>query len=364
MVSLRFSYCFLVFLICVALAGCGGGKGTPTEPPVLPTDYTVRTLDTTTGLGVSYAYQINDEGQIVGSAYDCGTVMWDTNGAEIQLDDPAGIEVGVSELKLNNQGIVAGTGRINEQNLSKTCVVVWSSDGQSKILKDPNRLNTYITDVCGVTEDGRIICFEVTMDYTRALVIFQPDGRCVDVTPSNLLNSTFEDCNESGYAVGNAYINNVYQAIAHNTSTGRVRILPKLPESTDADYANAVSINKNGLIVGHCFIGGGCRWVMWDLKGKIHDLGLPPGCGTGRAFGINDQGVVVGSAGDFTSEHAYSRLPDGTWVNLGALAKGHDSIANSINNLGQIVGFTYDGLSPTYEYQNMRAVIWDPVPTE
>lgn len=102
----------------------------------------------------------------------------------------------------------------------------------------------------------------------------------------------------------------------------------------------ATAINASGQVVGR----SGDQPVRYS--GGIQPLGaLPGGDGTGQAFGINDAGVIVGSASAGSGQiHAF-RYQGGTMQDLGALgaatASGQvysRSQANAINAAGQIVG--------------------------
>ncbi|MCC7407280.1 MAG: DUF3466 family protein [Phycisphaeraceae bacterium] len=220
------------------------------------------------------------------------------------------------------------------------------------------------------------------------------------------------DINSQGYAVGYAYLS------TPNLDNGRAVVWPNVATVQQfaghgqLNSANAVAINDQGVVVGDWFdetnVNRSVRWdgsdmlelgrfpgsdyiesrtkdinnagqivggaytntdeytsvfhaYVWTLPSGMVDIGTLGGR-LSNAYGINNQGVVVGGSslrnGDET--HAFVWLPDvlngvaGTMIDLGTLG-GSQSVANAINNSGAIVGgshmpgdvvahaFLYDG---------------------
>jgi probable HAF family extracellular repeat protein len=114
--------------------------------------------------------------------------------------------------------------------------------------------------------------------------------------------------------------------------------------ATDLGRCGSIcGINNSGQIVGYLNDGSYDRAFLY-ADGVKKDLGILGGRES-RAFGINDNGQVVGwSDTDFTtagSEHAFL-YDNGVMIDLvGTLLNGERSHATAINNLGQIVGYSY-----------------------
>jgi probable HAF family extracellular repeat protein len=89
--------------------------------------------------------------------------------------------------------------------------------------------------------------------------------------------------------------------------------------------------------------------VMWRPNGKIQELRPLPGDTVGFAFGINNKGLSVGSSGLCSNvslppnsppngPHAVLWNEDGSPTDLGNLEGAPFNIATSINDLGEVVG--------------------------
>lgn len=104
---------------------------------------------------------------------------------------------------------------------------------------------------------------------------------------------------------------------------------------------NPTGINADGTIVGYGSNAGGTHAIQWQA-GVATDLHAnPPLTGvTSRAWGINDDGLIVGEAQFHISQPEQATL----WVN-GVPTKlvpefvRPQGIASAINNRGQVVGF-------------------------
>lgn len=121
-------------------------------------------------------------------------------------------------------------------------------------------------------------------------------------------------------------------------------------------FANA--INAQGQLVGGSHIRDNVAMhaVLWT-QGRIVDLGTLGGR-RGKysvAQSLNDAGVVVGiSSAEAGADHA-TLWRDGIAIDLGTLG-GRNSAAYSINNAGQIVGYSDPAVHKTSRH--LRAVMW------
>lgn len=105
-------------------------------------------------------------------------------------------------------------------------------------------------------------------------------------------------------------------------------------------FSEAWGINDRGQIVGASTADGGpgTHAVLWD-KGSITDLGTLPGDSLSSAMAINNRGQIVGYSGDGVTSRAFL-WEDGTMIELPG--QSDRTFAYDINKRGQIVG-TSDG---------------------
>lgn len=150
---------------------------------------------------------------------------------------------------------------------------------------------------------------------------------------------TFEATNSVGDVAPQAYIwtNGVVTqlgpALAENYGFG------------EQDYGNA--INNVGTAVGTAVVNASPNYPSQPFvyaNGVMQELGDFGGI-ISEAWGVNDHGQVVGSAGVETSDtqpnvYAYHAFlySDGIMQDLGTLNDRYDSVAYDINNVGQVVG--------------------------
>jgi probable HAF family extracellular repeat protein len=129
-----------------------------------------------------------------------------------------------------------------------------------------------------------------------------------------------------------------------------------------------------------CPLGCSDRYIQhaaaWR-NGRLSDLGALPGQNVSAIFEQNSRGVGVGFSEDgladpFSREAASVAVTfeHGKVINLGALAGGYESTAQSINDQGQIAGFSSNGIRDQYACSilgqtppcgwptQVRAVIW------
>ncbi|MBM3844738.1 MAG: DUF3466 family protein [Verrucomicrobia bacterium] len=127
--------------------------------------------------------------------------------------------------------------------------------------------------------------------------------------------------------------------------------------------AVAHDINNAGEIVGASSNGSASRPYKRDAAGMMHDLGTLLGTtnSTGRAWGINQSGAVVGISRNQANTTSQATLwIDGSISNLGSLAGGSFlSQAYAINDNGVVVGSSVVGkISPTSSSDLYRAFVW------
>ena len=116
---------------------------------------------------------------------------------------------------------------------------------------------------------------------------------------------------------------------------------------------NAYDINNNSQVVG--YVRSSTNYAALYENNTITNLGMLPGASNSGTTAINDHGVIVGNSGGtaFVYENGLMQSLFPITSNTYPLA-GSVSLANDINNKGQIIGFhkNTDGLWDTFLYDN------------
>jgi probable HAF family extracellular repeat protein len=145
------------------------------------------------------------------------------------------------------------------------------------------------------------------------------------------------DLNDAGVVVGEAYHFGQDGVEAVKWQQGGVFDLGMLP---GASVASATAINAFGRIAGYSNSATTSQHaVLFDAEGVL-DLGVLPGGGTSFAFALNNSGQVVGYSEYDNAMHQGVFGHAFLWQNgvMTDLGVGVDSSALGINSSGQIVG--------------------------
>jgi len=147
--------------------------------------------------------------------------------------------------------------------------------------------------------------------------------------------------NDSGLVVGVSFNNQPLQYRAFAFEDGVMRDLGSLPGWSP----DPRSVNQKGEIAGILFDATGGTHAFLFHEGLFTDLGTLGGPHSG-AFGINKAGNVVGFSTLPSGFHAF--IYDGAMQDLGAFGDSNGSEAYSINNEGQIVGYSYLNIASSF----------------
>jgi probable HAF family extracellular repeat protein len=259
------------------------------------------------------ANSINNNGQIVGNAYDAAghrrraTIIDSTgSGNHIDLGTLGGSTSGAHSI--NDDGLIAGYA---ENEVNEPRATVFSSTGDGNNI-DLGTLGGSISDARSINNNGLIV------GYSR---------NAANESRATLFSSTGD---------------------GNNTDLGTL----------GGNHSSAYSINNNGLIVGYADNAANePRATVFSSTGDGNNIDLGTlGGSMSVANSINDYGLIVGSS--HNAEHKRSRATlfdstgDGNNIDLGTLG-GNSSEAKSINNNGQIVGYAYNAAN------EMRATLFD-----
>ena len=281
--------------------------------------YSILNLGTLGG-GYSYAYAINNEGQVVGASTDATgydhAYRTAPNAAINPLTDNLGTLGGLSSFGygINDSGQVVGA--------------TYDAAGNFRAFRTaPNAAINPLTDNLGTLGGGR----STAADINDA---GQVGGDATDVAGNNRAIRT----------VPNALINPLTDNLG-----------------TLGNFSTAQSINNTGQVVGYSFNAAGNRRAFRTaanaaINPLTDNLGTLGG-NDSIAYGINAASQVVGYATDAAGNRRAFRTTANAAINpltdnLGTLG-GNDSVALGINTAGQVVGGSADATG------NGRAFLFD-----
>lgn len=163
--------------------------------------------------------------------------------------------------------------------------------------------------------------------------------------------------NDSGDVAGYSYLeDNSIRAFRWAEHSG-IENLGTFPVGGGSSQATA--INASGQVAGFALLNGSQRAFRYS-NGVIQDLGVLPGAAEGAvsvANALNDLGEVVGDASttDLLIKEAFRTDPNGqNMTGLGTLG-GAQSWATAVNNSGQITGYAKTSLGETHAYRREAA---------
>ncbi len=134
----------------------------------------------------------------------------------------------------------------------------------------------------------------------------------------------------------------------------------------DTPTSNPYYPNGNPFVGGSQYVGHAFSWQ----DGSLTDLGSLPGGLNSGAVWINNAGVVAGISEDGEidpllgfPEGIAVLWKDGKIINLGTLDGGYESVANAVNDQGQVTGPALDTVPDQYSMLGLgtqtRAFLWE-----
>lgn len=348
----------LVVIISVALS-----------QPVCAWKYTVTDLGTLGGTE-SFAYAMNDSGQVVGYARYAGDTaggpfLW-SNGEMVDLNALYGIGPGyyvAMAQGINNLGHIVGN----------------TADGSAFILSegvitDLGAFGGAYASALGINNTGQAVGY-YALPYGHHRAFLYKDGSITELGPfGNEAISVAVAINDSGTIVGLATDSYTVSSRAFLYSNGVMTDIS--PFGSRESYAK--DINNHGQVAGEYLSHGGPFHCFVRSERLITDLGTLAGIDC-SAHAINDQGEVVGSSPAFVGTEIYCDYETGmcyeypvySWhaflyknkrmIDLNTVIPRDSgwelTWAHDINNRGQIVGYgTVKSVASVY-----RAFLLSPV---
>jgi probable HAF family extracellular repeat protein len=340
------------------------------SPAIAATTYTLTDLGTLGG-SESFAYAINEAGQVIGHSYLAGDTaqhafVWDA-GVMTDLGTFGGSESFAYDI--NEAGQVVGTADIAEDDFTHAFLWeggvmtdlgnLYSGDSYAGPINEAGQVivgidlfgeffHAYVWDNGVMTfltlgghnsaataqnEAGQVIGYADAADFTSEHAFLWDSGVMTDLGTLGGRDSYAIAFNEAGQVVGYSNLAGDNSAHAFLWEGGVMTDLGTLGGSQSVAY----DINEAGQVVGYSFLAGdaGYHAFVWE-DGVMTDLTL--GGSDGQAYAINEAGQVMG----------YSALADGSrhpfvWeggVMTDLTLGGSDGQALGINEAGQVIGWS------------------------
>ena len=298
----------------------------------------------------SSALAINNQSVVVGLATDGNfnllRPLWDANTGEI-IDladnfDPASTAV---PEHMNDSKEMAGTESIN-QNIYFG--VYWNSAGQAFGLPQLAGAEPFYgsrhTKAHGINSLGQIVgAGKDTVNFAvHAVLWLNKDTPAQDL--GFLGKGAYVDYSEAygindlGHVVGNSALGTAMRGFLWRNG---IMINLAALSGTSSEGTSASALNNRGLAVGK----SNFYPVTWTYEVTnpsstpvIRQLPIPIGFFSAQPTSVNDSADVAGYAGSPNIDAHAILWRSGQAIDLGVWPGGHYSVANKINNLGQIVG--------------------------
>lgn len=333
------------------------------------TEYRMRKLDTPAWANNCGAIDINSSGQIAGQAHGSNNmhsaIVWDSQGNCRELASTTGIQ-GSWAYDINDAGYVAGYAvserMLNGQTKIEECAARWDSNGTMHVLADLEGA-AYSTAyrINNNSECMGISAFafpdgppgprgQQDYIYEYHLVAWDRNGNISDlgVINGNYVLTGFNDSGTISFTAGTG----ANRQAKLRSASGLLYTLSGLGYGDVSITALSESGEGCGYAVANS--SGYCSGTYWDDKGVVHKLQNLPGAYHSTAYGLNDNGLIVG----YSSVHGYRACAwttDGAVTDLGTLPGDDRSRAGAVNNQGVIVGSSDNGYVD-------NVVVWEPVP--
>lgn len=346
----------LCSLFGVLQLGCSADVGDPAldhdsgeQQVSLASEFEVRPLE-----GVPFgsaARAINAKGQVIGNTVDGANsraFVWE-NGRAIDLGTLGGWYTYAWDI--NDDGVIVG---ISETVREERFPFVWKDGVMTALHDDPSEPHQGVA--YGINNEGAVVgqlyakwSGEGARAFSWSAGAFTP---LPAPTNENWLGSAAWDVNEVGEIVGEGQREEGGVAVLWSSSGAS-----PLETSANSQSEAALAINDFGVIVGrNTDRDDGRRAAAWSPEG-VEYLAF----GSAMAAAVNDAGLIVGKHAMSTTTRRAFIQGDGVAIDLHAVTRDNpyqNSEATDVDGAGRVVGAAFrDGLS----WADAEAVIWTPI---
>jgi probable HAF family extracellular repeat protein len=314
----------------------------------------------------SYAYDINDSGQVAGATYVA------SNSSHAFITGPNGIgmtDLGTlgglsSAISINDSGQVAG---IIDTEHGHFYSFITGSNGVG--MTALGTLGGNYTLAQGINNSGQVVGYsDIAGSTAQHAYITGPNG--IGITDLGTLGGDYSyasDINNSGQVVGSS---STKSGSTHAFITGPNGIGMIDLGTLGGDMSSASGINDSGQVVGYSYIASGFAYHAFITNSNgvgMMDLGTLGG-NNSRVYGLNDSGEAVGEAATATGESHSFIFSHGGMTDLSLLvpvvtAGWTNLITFSINNTGQMAGYGHhNGNLEAFLLSYTPDTVFDPKP--
>jgi probable HAF family extracellular repeat protein len=327
-------------------------------------NYSVTDLGTLGGTE-STAYAINNAGQIVGYS----TLIDSTNGSTHAFLYSGGKIIDLGTFTNNDGSVYLDTYAYGINDQGQIVGYASSSDGSthaflfdgSSMIDLGTVVDSSYSQARSINDDGKVVGFYYQADNSVYNAFLYSNGTLGKISELGSSTSYAYAINSGGTIVGEAAFNSTTTDHAFLSSGTKTVDLSTLGGTQSTAYA----VNDNGDVVGVSTLDGDSEWHAFvyhssDTSAEMVDLGDLNGLAT-IATAINNKGAIVGSAGSSTGSDSRAFLyVGGTMIDLKTLLNSSGMgwqllEALDINDSGQIVGI---GVNPAGE---THAFLLNPV---
>jgi probable HAF family extracellular repeat protein len=222
---------------------------------------------------------------------------------------------------INDRGDVVGEGRLTPFAFHP---FLWRNGRVTDlgVLERGEREYGRATDI---NDRGQVVGFSVVNqdpEQSGGHAFLWQNGTLTDLDPYGV-DSAATAINNRGQIIGTRY-----------TTEGRRAFLWQNGVMTDLGAGNPQDINDRGQVIGQN-LSGGSGATMW-YRGRVQDLGTPPGLEDWRPVAINERGWIVGTGTTVDLNNRACLWRAGSFVDLGTFG-GPSSNAIDINDRGEVL---------------------------